>query len=112
MTFSERTKDVTDSVKKLAYRLLAEKVTIKTFTIAQRLQLMNSGFHDSSEGVRACTKGLLDSWLASLDGQVTKLLECLHVDTSGKTPEVVLNAVLKGKGLFTQVENCCAVFVK
>ena len=87
---------MTEDVRKLAFHILAEKVNIRAFTIAQRLQLLQNGLCDTSEEVKKCANGLLGAWLKSLDGQVTKLLNCLHVESAGKTPEIALEAVFKG----------------
>ena len=68
-----RTQDVTESVRKLAYRILAEKVNIKSFTIAQRVQLLCNGLRDRSEAINnICAKELLGNWLKSFDKDIIK----------------------------------------
>lgn len=42
----ERTRDVIDAVRKLAYQIIAEKVHIRALTIAQRVQLLQQGLND------------------------------------------------------------------
>ena len=42
----ERTRDTKDSVRKLAYQVIAEKIHIKAFTIAQRERLLQEGLSD------------------------------------------------------------------
>ena len=42
----ERTRDVKDSVRKLALQVLAEKVHIRALTIAQRVRLLQDGLKD------------------------------------------------------------------
>ncbi|PFX25708.1 condensin complex subunit 3-like [Stylophora pistillata] len=92
-----RTQDMTESVRKLAYRTLAEKVNIKSFTIAQRVQLLSNGLHDRSEAVKeVCAKELLYQWLNSFDGDVVKLLKCLDVDGCTEVAELALKTLLNG----------------
>ncbi|XP_068710176.1 condensin complex subunit 3-like [Montipora foliosa] len=91
-----RTQDVTESVRKLAYRILAEKVNIKSFTIAQRVQLLFNGLQDRSETINIiCTKELLGNWLKSFDRDVIELLKCLDVEGCTEVAELALKAVLK-----------------
>jgi len=54
--YSGRTQDVTESVRKLAYRILAEKVNIRSMSIAQRMQLLSNGLNDRSDSIKElCT---------------------------------------------------------
>jgi len=92
-----RTQDVTESVRKLAYRILAEKVNIKSFTIAQRVQLLSNGLHDRSESIKdLCAKELLGGWLKSFDRDVVKLLKCLDLEGCTEVAELALKAILQG----------------
>lgn len=92
-----RTQDVTESVRKLAYRVLAEKVNIKSLTIAQRVQLLSNGLHDRSESIKeVCTKELLNGWLKSFDNDVVRLLKCLDVEGCTEVAELALKTVLAG----------------
>jgi len=92
-----RTQDVTESVRKLAYRVLAEKVNIKSLTIAQRVQLLSNGLHDRSESIKdVCAKELLNGWLKSFDNDVVRLLKCLDVEGCTEIAELALKTVLAG----------------
>lgn len=92
-----RTQDVTESVRKLAYRILAEKVNIKSFTIAQRVELLSNGLHDRSESIKdVCAKELLGGWLKGFDRDFVKLLKCLDVEGCTEVAELALKTVLKG----------------
>ena len=44
----ERTKDVKELVRKLAYQMIAEKIDIRALTIAQRVSLLREGLNDRS----------------------------------------------------------------
>ncbi|XP_037327621.2 condensin complex subunit 3 [Pungitius pungitius] len=93
----KRTRDIKESVRKLAYQVLAEKVHIKALTIAQRVGLLQQGLHDTSESVRevVCSR-LLPAWLLRLDGNVTELLHRLDVENCAQTALDTLQAVFKG----------------
>ena len=96
--FAGRTQDVTESVRKLAYHILAEKVSIKSFTIAQRVQLLSNGLLDRSESIKdLCAKELLGGWLKSFDKDIIKLLKCLDVEGCTDVAELSLKAILKGE---------------
>lgn len=92
-----RTQDVTESVRKLAYRILAEKVNIKSFTIAQRVQLLCNGLRDRSEAINnICAKELLGNWLKSFDKDIIKLLKSLDVEGCTEVAELAVKGILKG----------------
>ena len=104
---------MTESVRKLAYRILAEKVNIKSFTIAQRVQLLSNGLHDRSESIKdLCAKELLGGWLKSFDRDVVKLLKCLDLEGCTEVAELALKAILQGK-LFLSSEPvlCLTVLI-
>ena len=87
-----------DAVRKSAFEVLAEKVKIKSLTIAQRLKLLESGLNDRSPLVKkACIDKLLKSWLRDLDDEVPRLLKCLHVESSQETSVLTLKALFESK---------------
>uniref|UniRef100_A0A3Q1EQZ3 Non-SMC condensin I complex, subunit G n=1 Tax=Acanthochromis polyacanthus TaxID=80966 RepID=A0A3Q1EQZ3_9TELE len=92
----KRTRDIKENVRKLAYQVLAEKVHIKAFTIAQRVGLLQQGLHDNSEAVRdiVCSR-LLPAWLRHLDGNVIQLLHRLDVENCADTALETLKAIFK-----------------
>ena len=42
----DRTRDVKDVVRKLAYNVISEKIHIRALTIAQRVRLLQDGLND------------------------------------------------------------------
>lgn len=44
----ERTRDVKDPVRRLAYNVISEKIHIRALTIAQRVRLLHDGLNDRS----------------------------------------------------------------
>ena len=94
---SGRTQDVTESVRKLAYRILAEKVNIRSMSIAQRMQLLSNGLNDRSDSIKElCTQELLGGWLKSFDRDVIQLLKCLDVEGCTEVADLAVKAILKG----------------
>ena len=47
-----RTKDIDETVRKAAFKFIADKVHIKALKIADREQVLKRGLNDRSEGVR------------------------------------------------------------
>ena len=89
-----------ESVRKTAFKVLAEKVNIKALSIAQRLQLLNDGMYDRSQAVKdECSNNLFKSWLKTVDNKVVKLLECLHVESSPETAEMTLKSLFEGSNI-------------
>ena len=84
-------------MRKLAYRVLAKKVNIKSLTIAQRMQLLSNGLHDRSESIRdVCAKELLNGWLESFDKDVVRLLNCLDVEGCTEVAGLALKTIFTG----------------
>ncbi|XP_072921041.1 condensin complex subunit 3 [Hemitrygon akajei] len=102
-----RTMDIKDNVRKLAYEVLAEKIHIKAFSIAQRVKLLKQGLTDRSDAVKEVVKKkLLQAWLRILDGNVLDLLHCLDVENCIDVAESALNALFSQSPLEELVNNC------
>ncbi|XP_062898234.1 condensin complex subunit 3 [Mobula hypostoma] len=102
-----RTMDIKDNVRKLAYEVLAEKIHIKAFSIAQRVKLLKQGLTDRSDAVKEVVKKkLLQAWLHILDGNVLDLLHCLDVENCIDVAESALNALFSQSPLEELVTNC------
>ncbi|XP_031571204.1 condensin complex subunit 3-like [Actinia tenebrosa] len=92
-----RTHDITEAVRKVAYRIIGEKVKIQSLSIALRVQLLQDGLNDRSSVIQeVCIKCILQGWLKSLDGNVVSLLKCLDIENSVDTAEIAVKALLKG----------------
>ncbi|CAN9510407.1 unnamed protein product [Ophioblennius macclurei] len=92
----KRTRDVKETVRKLAYQVLADKVHIKALTIAQRVRLLQQGLNDTSEAVREVVfSRLLPAWLQRLDGNVIDLLHRLDVENCAETALDTLKAIFQ-----------------
>ncbi|XP_061100409.1 condensin complex subunit 3 isoform X1 [Conger conger] len=100
--FLRRTRDVKESVRKLAYEVLAEKVHIRALSIAQRVSLLQQGLSDASAAVKEVVqRKLLPAWLKLLQGDVLDLLHRLDVENS---PEVAASALSSVFALWTPEE--------
>ena len=50
----ERTRDVKDVVRRLAYKVIAEKIHVRALTIAQRVRLLRQGLNDRTGDMLLC----------------------------------------------------------
>ncbi|XP_060066514.1 condensin complex subunit 3-like [Ylistrum balloti] len=101
-----RTRDVSDTVRKMAYLVMGEKIHIKALSIAQRIQLLQDGLTDTADSVKdACTAKLLQAWLRMLEGNALDLLSSLDVETSTETCELALYALFKPSPLRELVDK-------
>lgn len=90
----KRTRDTKESVRKLAYQVLADKVHIRALSIAQRVTLLQQGLHDTSEPVREVLRSrLLPAWLRLMQGDVLELLHRLDVENCAQTALETLAAL-------------------
>ncbi|XP_005318995.2 condensin complex subunit 3 isoform X1 [Ictidomys tridecemlineatus] len=102
-----RTKDVKESVRKLAYQVLAEKVHMRAMSIAQRVMILQQGLNDRSDAVKqAIQKHLLRGWLRFTEGNILELLHRLDVENSSEVAVSVLNALFSMTPLSELVEIC------
>ncbi|KAJ6659402.1 hypothetical protein lerEdw1_019134 [Lerista edwardsae] len=89
-----RTMDVKETVRKLAYQVLAEKVHMKALTIAQRVKLLQQGLNDRSESVKEVVqKQLIQAWLRLAEGNALELLHRLDVESCPEVGTPALNAM-------------------
>ncbi|XP_055768762.1 condensin complex subunit 3 isoform X3 [Salvelinus fontinalis] len=90
----KRTRDVKESVRKLAYQVLADKVHIRALSIAQRVSLLQQGLHDAADSVSEVVQvRLLPAWLNLLQGDVLELLHKLDVENCSQTALDTLTAL-------------------
>ncbi len=79
----KRTLDVDENVRKTAYKFVADKVHIKSLTIAQREDVVRRGLTDRSDTVRdVVAKYLVPAWLRFCNGNIVELLYALDVGNS------------------------------
>ncbi|XP_060633898.2 condensin complex subunit 3 isoform X2 [Anolis sagrei] len=101
-----RTMDVKETVRKLAYQVLAEKVHIRALTIGQRVKLLQQGLNDRSDPVKdVVKKQLLQAWLRLAEGNVLELLHWLDVESCPEVGISALNAMFSLSPLNDVIKN-------
>ncbi|NP_062311.1 condensin complex subunit 3 [Mus musculus] len=102
-----RTKDIKDTVRKLAYQVLAEKVHMRAMSIAQRVLLLQQGLNDRSDAVKqAVQKHLLQGWLRFTEGNILEFLHRLDVENSSDVAVSVLHSLFSMTPLSELVGIC------
>lgn len=91
------TLDVSDSVRKAAYCVLANKFPLQTLSIKHRTIILRRGLADRSVAVaKECLKLMRDEWLLKCcQGDPIELLKYLDVETYESVGESVMEALLK-----------------
>ncbi|XP_073014313.1 uncharacterized protein [Typha latifolia] len=91
------TLDVSESVRKAAYYVLATKFPLQSLSIKHRTTLLQRGLSDRSPSVtKECLKMLKDEWLSKCcGGDPIALLRFLDVETYESVGEAVMEALLK-----------------
>ena len=74
----KRTLDIDENVRKVAYKFIADKVHIRSLTIAKREEIIRRGLNDRNENVRnVVSKDLVPSWLRFCNESIVELLYAL-----------------------------------
>ncbi|XP_019439490.1 PREDICTED: condensin complex subunit 3 [Lupinus angustifolius] len=91
------TLDVSESVRKAAYRVLANKFPLHSLSIKLRTLILRRGLADRSAAVsKECFKLLKDEWLVKCsNGNPLELLKYLDVETYESVGESVMEALLE-----------------
>ena len=99
-------RDVDEHVRKAAFKFIAEKIHIKSLTIAQREQILQRGLSDRSDGVKSIVeRELIPAWLRLCKDTVA-LMYALDVGNSdGKVAVDVLNVLFKNVPYKELVQN-------
>ncbi|XP_048230937.1 condensin complex subunit 3 isoform X2 [Ricinus communis] len=91
------TMDVSESVRKAAYYVLADKFPLQSLSIKQRTVILHRGLGDRSIAVsKECLKLMRDEWLFKCcNDDPIELLKYLDVETYESVGESVMAALLK-----------------
>ncbi|GLU10649.1 hypothetical protein SLE2022_274350 [Rubroshorea leprosula] len=91
------TMDVNESVRKVAYFVIANKFPLQSLSIKLRTLILQRGLADRSPAVsKECLKLMIDQWLAKCcNGDPIELLKYLDVETYESVGESVMEALLK-----------------
>ncbi|XP_074286606.1 uncharacterized protein LOC141611856 [Silene latifolia] len=92
------TLDVSESVRKAAYLVLANKYPLQSLSIKLRTLILQRGLSDRSQSiVKECLKLLKDEWLSkSCNGDPVELLKYLDVETYESVGVSVMRALVEG----------------
>ena len=97
-------------VRRAAYKFIADKIHIKSMTIAQREEIIRRGLTDRSDNVKSVvSKDLVPAWLRLCNESICEFLYALDVGNSGdgKTAKEVLNVIFFEKiiqGIFSLLQ--------
>ncbi|TRY70433.1 hypothetical protein TCAL_09294 [Tigriopus californicus] len=102
-----RTKDVDEGVRKAAFKFVADKIHMRSLTIAQREQVLQRGLTDRADSVRLIAeKELVVAWLRLCNNNVVELLYALDVGSSdGKVASQMIQSLCKDVPYRELVEN-------
>ncbi|KAK8569245.1 hypothetical protein V6N12_007777 [Hibiscus sabdariffa] len=89
--------DVSESVRKAAYCVIANKFPLQSLSIKHRTTILQRGLADRSLAVsKECLKLMIDQWLANCcNGDPVKLLKYLDVETYESVGKSVMESLLK-----------------
>ncbi|TYH44410.1 hypothetical protein ES332_D11G192300v1 [Gossypium tomentosum] len=91
------TMDVSESVRKAAYCVIANKFPLQSLSIKHRTAILQRGLADRSLAVsKECLKLMTDQWLVKCcNGDPVQLLKYLDVETYESVGESVMESLLK-----------------
>ena len=88
----KRTLDIDENVRKVAYKFIADKVHIRSLTIAKREEIIRRGLNDRNENVRnVVSKDMVPSWLRFCNENIVELLYALGKSTKFSTVQYCID---------------------
>lgn len=92
----KRTRDVNESVRVMAYKILAERRRLNSLSYGLREKIIMSGLQDLSPAVREATESyLLPKWLENLQGDLVEFINNLDVHYRPSVPRRALPFLFK-----------------
>ncbi|EIE21059.1 hypothetical protein COCSUDRAFT_43416 [Coccomyxa subellipsoidea C-169] len=90
-----RTRDISDEVRKMAYAAIRDRVPLEFLSLEQRACLIRRGLGERKAAVRDCAVALMCHWLnVDASGSVPSLLRLLDVHKAEEEAEQVLLALI------------------
>lgn len=87
----KRTRDVNESVRVMAFKILAERRRLNSLSYSLREKIIMSGLEDASPAVRDMTENLLlPKWLENLQGDLVAFIDNLDVHFRPSVPRRAL----------------------
>ncbi|KAK3246813.1 hypothetical protein CYMTET_43668 [Cymbomonas tetramitiformis] len=95
----ERTKDINEEVRRIAFMVLREKLSIKHLSMQQRATVLQRGLLDRDLKVQKECRSLLFHWLQESNDDPVVLLRALDVETHEAVAERVLQELFTEGGI-------------
>ncbi|CAH8616678.1 unnamed protein product [Heterobilharzia americana] len=89
----ERCRDVADSVRRTAYKLLSSRSILRPLSIANRIRILQLGLSDISEDVREAAKELVLSWFNATNRDPVQLLRRLDPEGDPAASQKALDSL-------------------
>ncbi|CAH8622248.1 unnamed protein product [Heterobilharzia americana] len=91
----ERCRDVADSVRRTAYKLLSSRAILRPLSIANRIRILQFGLSDVSEDVRKAAKQLVLSWFNATNRDPVQLLRRLDPEGDPAASQNALDSLFE-----------------
>ncbi|OON18857.1 HEAT repeat protein, partial [Opisthorchis viverrini] len=89
----ERCRDVSDTVRRTAYKILTDRNVLRPLSIAKRIRILQDGLSDRSADVRLAAQELVLAWFRSSDSNPIKLLHRLDTEGVPETSQLLLDTL-------------------
>ena len=90
----ERTRDVAEDVRRIAFLALTSKVPVESVSIAHRALVLKRGLNDRAPVVRSASVEMLKRWIDAFEGDVIKFLAALDVETNEPEAELAMKELI------------------
>ena len=90
----ERTRDVAEDVRRIAFLALTSKVPVESVSIAHRALVLRRGLNDRAPMVRSASVEMLKRWLEAFQGDVVKFLTALDVESNESEAALALKELI------------------
>ncbi|THD23620.1 Condensin complex subunit 3 [Fasciola hepatica] len=110
----ERCRDVSDSVRRTAYKILATRGVLRPLSIAKRIRVLHDGLTDRSAEVRQAAQELVLSWFKATEGDPVQLLRRLDTEGVPETSQLMLDnlfSVLPESDFKTMVQTWATTYL-
>ncbi|CAH8590498.1 unnamed protein product [Dicrocoelium dendriticum] len=110
----ERCRDVSDSVRRTAYKILAARSVLRPLSIARRIRILQDGLTDRSVEVKQAAQELVLSWFRATDKDPIHLLRRLDTEGVPETSQLLLGnlfTVLPVAEFQTMIKNWIATYL-
>ncbi|TGZ63558.1 hypothetical protein CRM22_006883 [Opisthorchis felineus] len=89
----ERCRDVSDTVRRTAYKILTDRNVLRPLSIAKRIRILQDGLSDRSADVRLAAQELVLAWFRSSDSNPIRLLHRLDTEGVPETSQLLLDTL-------------------